>query len=304
MTASLIDILLFRAGYNTSLVIMACALLGAACGVVGTFTVLRGRALVSDALSHAALPGVALAFILGAALLGDGRSLPLLVAGAAVSGVLGLAAMQGMIRFSRLPEDAAIGAVLSVLFGVGVVLLTVVQNMDSGDQGGLTHVIYGQAAALRAVDARLIAVTGVVAVLVVMLLFKELAAMTFDPVFAATTGLPVARLDFLLMLLLGMVTIAGLQAVGILLIVALIVIPPVAARFWTRRLSAMCALAALFGAVAAALGAALSAAIADLPTGGAIVLVAGALFLASFLAAPRGVLARARKGRGAVEARL
>src|SRR5690606_4484770 len=116
-------------------------------GVVGTFTVLRGQALVSDALSHAALPGVALAFILGAAMLGDGRSLPLLVAGAAVSGVLGLAAMQGMIRFSRLPEDAAIGAVLSVLFGVGVVLLTVVQNMDSGDQGGLTHVIYGQAAA-------------------------------------------------------------------------------------------------------------------------------------------------------------
>lgn len=298
MSASLLDVLLLRAGYNTSLVLLACALLGGAAGMIGTFTVLRGRALVSDALSHAALPGVALAFLVGMAVFGNGRSLPLLMTGASLSGVLGLAGIQWLTRSGRLPEDAAIGSVLSVFFGVGIVLLTVVQSLDSGDQGGLMHFIYGQAAALRASDAQAIAVTGGGVVLVMLLLFKELKALTFDPVFAATLGLPVGRLDFLLMLLLGAVTIVGIQAVGILMIVALIVIPPVAARFWTRRLGRMVVLASLFGALSAGFGAALSAVVVGLPTGAAIVLIAGGVFAISFVAAPhRGLVARGLRSR-------
>jgi manganese/zinc/iron transport system permease protein len=285
-------ILFFQAGFNTAVVVAGTAALGLAGGTVGTFLLLRRRALISDALSHATLPGIALAFLVGAALGLPGRSLPLLLAGAVVSGVVGLLTVHALARFTRLTEDSAIGAVLSVFFGIGIVLISYIQNLELGGQAGLKTFILGQTAAMARDEAVAIGLLAAGAAAAVALLFKEFRVLTFDPGFAAVQGWPVARLDLLLMGLATLVTVIGLQTVGLILIVALLIIPSAAARFWTDRLATMCVVAAAIGALSGWLGAALSAMLPRMPAGAVIVLVAGAFFLLSFLFAPaRGLVA-------------
>ncbi|MGD9785397.1 MAG: metal ABC transporter permease [Hyphomicrobiaceae bacterium] len=285
--AQAVEVLALGGGYNTSLVMIGVALYGLAAGVVGSFAVLRRRAMMSDTLSHATLPGIALAFIVATALGGEGRSLPVLLAGAALAGVAGVGAVHVMSRYTRLPEDAAMGAVLSVFFGLGFVLLSYIQTLGTGAEGGIQKFIYGQTAAMSTADAILIGVVGTVSLLAVAALFKELRLVCFDPQFADVQGWPVGAIDLALMALVVVVTVIGLQAVGLILVIALIVIPPATARLWTDRLGRMVALAAAFGAVSGYTGAALSALMPRFPAGGVIVLVAGALFFASFLLSPR-----------------
>ena len=285
--------LMLQGGSASRWVLVAATLLGASCGIVGTFAVLRKRAMMSDALSHATLPGIATAYLAWTALGRDGRSLPVLLLGAALSGVLGVLATQAIIRFSRLREDAAIGAVLSVFFGIGVVLMSVIQSLSTGTQGGLHHFILGQAAAMTREDAQLIAIAGGAAVLIATLLHKEFRLVTFDGAFAQVQGWPVSLIDLVMMALVVIVTVVGLQAVGVVLIVALLVIPAAAARLWTDRLGRMLAIAAFIGGVSAYVGVAISAVAHNTPTGAAIVLCAGAAFGVSLLFAPRrGLLAR------------
>ncbi|MBB3262870.1 manganese/zinc/iron transport system permease protein [Azospirillum sp. OGB3] len=292
-------ILTFRSGFNSAVVVAGTAALGLAGGTVGTFLLLRRRALVSDALSHATLPGIAVAFLVGAALGLPERSLPLLLAGAVASGVVGLLTVQALTRFTRLTEDSAIGAVLSVFFGLGVVLLSVIQNLELGGQAGLKTFILGQTAAMAQGEAIAIGLLAAGAALAVALLFKELRVLAFDPGFAAVQGWPVGALDLVLMGLATLVTVIGLQTVGLILVVALLIIPPAAARFWTDRLPALTVAAAVIGALSGWLGATLSALLPKLPAGAVIVLVAGGFFLLSFLFAPaRGLVAAAlRQGR-------
>ncbi|KAA0682995.1 metal ABC transporter permease [Roseomonas genomospecies 6] len=303
MSATLIEealrVLTFQSGFNSAVVVAGTAALGLAGGTVGTFLLLRRRALVSDALSHATLPGIAVAFLAGAALGLPERSLPLLLAGAVVSGVIGLLTVQFLSRFTRLTEDSAIGAVLSVFFGLGVVLLSVIQNLELGGQAGLKTFILGQTAAMAQGEAIAIGLLAAGAALAVALLFKELRVLAFDPGFAAVQGWPVGALDLVLMGLATFVTVIGLQTVGLILVVALLIIPPAAARFWTDRLSALTVVAAVIGALSGWLGATLSALLPKLPAGAVIVLVAGGFFLLSFLFAPaRGLVAAAlRQGR-------
>ncbi|MFC5358573.1 metal ABC transporter permease [Azospirillum himalayense] len=292
-------ILTFQSGFNSAVVVAGTAALGLAGGTVGTFLLLRRRALVSDALSHATLPGIAVAFLVGAALGLPERSLPLLLAGAVASGVVGLLTVQALSRFTRLTEDSAIGAVLSVFFGLGVVLLSVIQNLELGGQAGLKTFILGQTAAMAQGEAIAIGLLAAGAALAVALLFKELRVLAFDPGFAAVQGWPVGALDLALMGLATLVTVIGLQTVGLILVVALLIIPPAAARFWTDRLPALTVAAAVIGALSGWLGATLSALLPKLPAGAVIVLVAGGFFLLSFLFAPaRGLVAAAlRQGR-------
>ncbi|WP_188258795.1 metal ABC transporter permease [Azospirillum tabaci] len=292
-------ILTFQSGFNSAVVVAGTAALGLAGGTVGTFLLLRRRALVSDALSHATLPGIAVAFLVGAALGLPERSLPLLLAGAVASGVVGLLTVQALSRFTRLTEDSAIGAVLSVFFGLGVVLLSVIQNLELGGQAGLKTFILGQTAAMAQGEAIAIGLLAAGAALAVALLFKELRVLAFDPGFAAVQGWPVGALDLVLMGLATFVTVIGLQTVGLILVVALLIIPPAAARFWTDRLPALTVAAAVIGALSGWLGATLSALLPKLPAGAVIVLVAGGFFLLSFLFAPaRGLVAAAlRQGR-------
>ena len=292
-------ILTFQSGFNSAVVVAGTAALGLAGGTVGTFLLLRRRALVSDALSHATLPGIAIAFLVGAALGLPERSLPLLLAGAVASGMVGLLTVQALSRFTRLTEDSAIGAVLSVFFGLGVVLLSVIQNLELGGQAGLKTFILGQTAAMAQGEAIAIGLLAAGAALAVALLFKELRVLAFDPGFAAVQGWPVGALDLVLMGLATLVTVIGLQTVGLILVVALLIIPPAAARFWTDRLPALTVAAAVIGALSGWLGATLSALLPKLPAGAVIVLVAGGFFLLSFLFAPaRGLVAAAlRQGR-------
>ena len=292
--SQILEVLTFQGGYNTSVVVLSTTLLGIAAGIVGVFALLRKRSLVSDALSHATLPGIALAFIVATMLGMSGRSLGVLLLGAAVSGVLGILSIQWLLRNTRLREDAAIGLVLSVFFGAGAVLLSYIQTMQTGNAGGLTHFIYGQTAAMNAHDAWIMCGIAGAAILSAALLLKEFAVVCFNDAFARVDGWPVTWIDLLMMGLVVVVTVAGLQAVGLILVVAMLIIPAVSARFWTERLWVLVLLSAVIGGLSGYLGASTSALLPRKPAGSVIVLTSGAVFLVSMLVAPRrGVVAAA-----------
>ncbi|WP_375687520.1 metal ABC transporter permease [Pseudooceanicola sp. LIPI14-2-Ac024] len=279
-------------GYNASLVALGAGMLGIAGGVVGSFLFLRKRSLVSDAISHATLPGVALAFIVMVAFGGEGRNLFGLMLGSALAAAAGLLSVGWLTRRTRLSEDAAIGAVLSVFFGFGVVLLTVIQTMSAGRQAGLEGYLLGSTAGMLRTDAVIIAVGGLLTLVAVYVLRRVLVLTAFDSEYAASVGIDPNKADLALMGLVLAVTVVGLKIVGLILIVALLILPPVTARFWTDRAGHLALIAGAIGGVAGFLGAVISASAPDLPTGPIIVLVAFAFFAVSMLLAPRrGVLA-------------
>jgi manganese/zinc/iron transport system permease protein len=295
----LLDALTFQLGYNATLVAVGAALLGMAAGVTGTFLFLRKRALVSDAMSHATLPGIAVAFMVMVLAGGDGRNLIGLLLGSAVSATLGLLAVQWLSSRTRLNEDAAIGAVLSVFFGFGIVLLTVIQTMSAGRQAGLEGFLLGSTAGMLYADAVTIAVGGALALALALLLRRPMTMVAFDPGYAATIGIDTRRIDLATMGLVMAVTVIGLKIVGLIMVIALVIIPPVAARFWSERSERVALVAGVFGGLSGYLGAAISASAPDLPTGPIIVLVAFGIFVVSLLIAPaRGTVAawvRARR---------
>ncbi len=296
--SAVLDALVLGAGRNAALVTLGTALLGLAAGAVGTFMVLRKRALVSDAMAHATLPGVGAAFLLMAALGGTGRALPGLMAGAALTAFLALLAVEWLAARTRVPEDAAIGATLSVAFGLGLVLLTVIQSAGLGEPAGLESFLLGSTAGMLRADALTIAAGGALALAAVWALRRPMTLLAFDEGYAAAAGLPVRLLDRAAMGLVLFVTVAGMRVVGLVLIVALLILPAVAARFWTDRAGRMTALAALLGGASGWVGTALSAAAPDLPAGPMVVLAAASLTAASLLLAPgRGALARALAAR-------
>lgn len=288
------DALLFQLGYNANLVMIGATLLGIVAGVSGTFLFLRKRALVSDAISHATLPGVGLAFIIMVSFGGDGRSLAGLMLGAGLSAGVGLLCVHWLTRATRLGEDAAIGAVLSVFFGIGVVLLTIVQSMNAGRQAGLEGFLLGSTAGMLRSDAILLAVSAALVLALVMLLRRPLTLAAFDPGFAQVTGWRPERVDLAMMGIVLLVTVVGLKVVGLILIVALLIVPPVTARFWSDQADLVVLMAGVLGGTAGYIGSAMSATAPDLPTGPIIVLVSFGLFVMSLLFAPgRGVLASA-----------
>ena len=292
------DALLLQLGYNATLVTIGAALLGMAAGVGGTFLFLRKRALVSDAISHATLPGIGIAFMAMVALGGDGRNLIGLLVGAACSAGAGLLCVSWLSRRTRLAEDAAIGAVLSVFFGFGIVILTVIQSMTSGRQAGLEGFLLGSTAGMLRADALIIAVSAAVTLGLVMLLRRPLTLASFDPEYAASTGQNIGRTDLAMMALVLAITVVGLKIVGLILIVALLIIPPVTARFWSERTDHVVLISGALGGISAYIGASLSAAYAGLPTGPIIVLIGFAFFALSLLFAPtRGVLSAVLRHR-------
>lgn len=267
-------------------VLAGSAILGVVGGVVGCFALLRRQSLLGDALAHAALPGVCLAYLAT----GSKSPLPLFL-GALGAGVLGALAILGTVRSSRIKEDAAIGIVLSVFFGAGIVLLTHIQKLPTGNQSGLDKFLFGQAATLMQRDVAFMAVVAAAVLAAVALFYKELKLLAFDRAFGESLGLPMRRLEVFLTTLLAIVVVVGLQTVGVVLIVATLVTPAAAARQWTDRLGVMLLLAAGIGAGSGVAGALASASIPRLPTGPVIVLAATAVLAVSLVAAPhRGLL--------------
>ncbi|MDP6356461.1 MAG: iron chelate uptake ABC transporter family permease subunit [Planctomycetota bacterium] len=279
--------------YNTRVVIVGTMLLGLAAGVIGTFMLLRKRSLMGDAVSHATLPGITIAFIVMVRMGGNGKSLPGLLLGALLAGMVGMLVVL-MIRYTtRLKEDAALGIVLSVFFGLGIAFLGVIQKMPDGSAAGLERFIYGQTASMLKSDAELFALSAAVVTAVAVLLFKEFAVLCFDQEYAGSQGWPIILLDTIMMALVVAVTVIGLQAVGMILVIALLIIPSAAARFWTEHLLRMIIGAALIGAVSGLVGACLSALFARMPAGAIIVLVARLIFGFSMcFGTARGILFR------------
>lgn len=276
--------------YNTQVVLYGVSVLGASAGMIGSFAVLRKRSLTGDAVAHAALPGVCLAFML----LGE-RNLTAMLFGALVSGILGMMIISALTRWTRVRDDAAIGLVLSVFPGFGFVLSRLIQNQDWGEGGkaGIDSFIYGKTAGMVLGDAHIILAAAAVCLLAVVLLYKEFKTLTFDPGFAHSLGWPVYRLDLLLMGLIAAAVVIGLPAVGVVLMAALLIMPSAAARFWTDRFSRLLVLSGLFGLLTGLIGASLSAMFSRLPAGPIIVLTGTAIFLFSLLfGTRRGLIAR------------
>ena len=291
-------IMAFTLTYNVALVMFGAGVLGLAAGVTGTFMFLRKRALLSDAISHATLPGLCGGFMVMVALGGTGRALEGLLLGSAISAALGLLAVNFLKSRTRLSEDAAIGAVLSSFFGLGVVMLTLIQNMSAGRQAGLDQLLLGSTAAMLREDAEMIAIGAALVFMVGLVLHRAMTLTAFDENFARALGLNVPLIDAAAMALVLAVTVAGLKIVGLILIVALLIIPPVTARLWSNRAAYICPIAGAIGGASSVIGAGLSSLAPDLPTGAIIVLVAAGFFLVSLLVAPaRGVLASAMRHR-------
>lgn len=279
--------LAFLEDYNTRVVLLGTAMLGCAAGVVGVFTLLRKRALMGDAISHATLPGIAISFLLSNALGWSEKSLPILLAGATITGLLGVLSILTIRNLTKLKEDTALGVVLSVFFGAGIALLGIVQQTPSGHAAGLESFILGKTASMVASDATLIAMASLICLSFSALMFKELKLLCFDEVFAGSRGYPILTLDLMLMTSVVIISIVGLQAVGLIMVVALLVIPAAAARFWTDNLGTMTLLSAIIGTISGIAGAAVSAVYPRLPSGAMIVLVCALCFSVSVAAGSR-----------------
>ena len=269
--------------YNTRVVVLGVMALGAAAGVVGTFLLLRKRALTADALSHATLPGIAIAFMVVVAFGGSGKSMLGLLLGAFVFGCIGVLSILAIRHTTRLKDDAAIGIVLSVFFGLGLCLLKIASEMPSGSAAGLQGFIFGKAASMVASDAMMMLGVAVGIILVTGTLRKEFTLLCFDEKFSIAQGWPVLTLDVVLMGMVAVVTVIALQSVGLVLAVAMLIIPAASARYWARNITSMLIVSALIGCLSGWLGATMSALIPRMPTGPIIVLVCGFWFVCSFI---------------------
>ncbi|MFU1793892.1 metal ABC transporter permease [Paenibacillus azoreducens] len=273
---------------NAQWILFGSMLLGLSSGVIGSFAYLRKQSLMGDALSHAALPGVCIAFMLSGS-----KSIFLFLLGAAVAGVIATFGIGYITRNTRIKQDSALAIILTVFFGLGIVLLTQIQHSGNGNQSGLDKFLFGQAASMMLSDVVIMAVISIVLVSICSLLFKEFKLLSFDPGFARGIGYPVAFMDQLIMFLIVVAVVVGIQAVGVVLMSALLITPAVSARYWTEKLGLMVVLSSLFGALSGLIGTFISASGNNLPTGPLTVLVATGIFVVSVIAAPRrGVLSK------------
>ncbi|AST92968.1 MULTISPECIES: metal ABC transporter permease [Sutcliffiella] len=276
---------------NVQWVLIGTSLLGIASGVLGSFALLRKQSLLGDAMAHAALPGICIAFLIYGA-----KSMSWFMIGAALSGLIGTYCIQAIIKHSRIKEDTAIGLVLSVFFGLGITLLTYIQQLGKGNQAGLDSFIFGQAASIVGSDVNIITTVSIILIATTILLFKELKLITFDAQFAQGIGLPVKWLNGLLMTLIVCAVVIGLQAVGVVLMAAMLITPAISARYWTERLDYMVIISGVIGGVSGVIGTLLSTLTRGMPTGPLIILAATMMFLFSLLfGVKRGVLFQAYK---------
>ncbi|MFM8404003.1 MAG: metal ABC transporter permease [Candidatus Limnocylindrus sp.] len=260
-----IDLFLEPLGYDFFVrALVASALVGVACAVVGSFVVLKGMSFIGDAVSHAAFPGIVIAYMLG---------LPIIIGGAvaAIGTALGIGTLT---RRSGLRADSIIGVLFAGMFALGVALFSSIPNYV----GDLFAFLFGDVLGISVSDMIALSVLVIALLLVIRALWKELLFATFDPLGAGAAGLPVRRLDDLLLILIAVTIVISLQAVGIVLVVAMITTPAATAQLLVKRFSQMIGVAALIGVTAAVAGLYLSYAL-DLASGAAIVLFETTLFL-------------------------
>lgn len=286
--------------YTTQMVLLGTALLGLASGIAGTFAVLRKESLIGDGLSHAALPGVVIAFLLTGI-----KDIEVLIAGAALSSIAAAWLITITVENSKIKFDGALATILSAFFGLGMVLLTYVQSLNNAGQAGLSKFIFGQAATILARDVYITSAAALIIIVLTALFWKELKLISFDVEYAKTLQIPVTFTLILYRSLLIMTIIIGIQSVGAILISSLLIAPAVGARQWTNKLGTMCILAGFFGMISAIGGTIWSTSVPKLPTGPAIIVILSILVLLSLIFAPnRGMLWQFRKNRQSKHALL
>ncbi|MDX1278069.1 iron chelate uptake ABC transporter family permease subunit [Oceanihabitans sediminis] len=272
--------------YTLRTITLGTAILGAVTGMLGSFAVLRKQSLLGDAISHAALPGIAIAFLITGA-----KDSNILLLGALVSGLIGTFWIRGIITKTHLKSDTALGLILSLFFGFGMLLLTFIQKQPNSNQAGLDKYLFGQAATLVESDVWLMAGVTVVCLFVLLLFWKEFKILLFDADYTKTLGFNTKFIDVLITTFIVLAIVLGLQTVGVVLMSAMLLAPAAAARQWTNSLGIMVFLAAIFGAFSGVLGTAISASQNNLSTGPIIVLVAATVVVFSFVFSPsRGLL--------------
>ena len=286
--------------YTTQMVLLGTALLGLASGIAGTFAVLRKESLIGDGLSHAALPGVVIAFLLTGI-----KDIEVLIAGAALSSIAAAWLITITVENSKIKFDGALATILSAFFGLGMVLLTYVQSLNNAGQAGLSKFIFGQAATILARDVYITSAAALIIIVLTALFWKELKLISFDVEYAKTLQIPVTFTLILYRSLLIMTIIIGIQSVGAILISSLLIAPAVGARQWTNKLGTMCILAGFFGMVSAIGGTIWSTTVQKLPTGPAIIVILSVIVLLSLIFAPnRGILWQYRKNKQSKQALL
>ena len=286
--------------YTTQMVLLGTALLGLASGIAGTFAVLRKESLIGDGLSHAALPGVVIAFLLTGI-----KDIEVLIAGAALSSITAAWLITITVENSKIKFDGALATILSAFFGLGMVLLTYLQGLNNAGQAGLSKFIFGQAATILARDVYITSAAALIIIILTALFWKELKLISFDVEYAKTLQIPVTFTLILYRSLLIMTIIIGIQSVGAILISSLLIAPAVGARQWTNKLGTMCILAGFFGMVSAIGGTIWSTTVQKLPTGPAIIVILSAIVLLSLIFAPnRGILWQYRKNKQSKQALL
>ena len=272
--------------YTLRTITLGTAILGAVTGMLGSFAVLRKQSLLGDAISHAALPGIAIAFLLTGA-----KDTNVLLLGALVSGLIGTFWIRGIIKKTHLKSDTALGLILSLFFGFGMLLLTFIQKQPNANQAGLDKYLFGQAATLVESDVWLMAIVTGICLFVLLLFWKEFKILLFDADYTKTLGFNTKFIDILITSFIVLAIVLGLQTVGVVLMSAMLLAPAAAARQWTNSLGVMVFLAAIFGAFSGVFGTAISASQNNLSTGPVIVIVAGVFVLFSFIFSPsRGLL--------------
>ena len=272
--------------YTLRTITLGTAILGAVTGMLGSFAVLRKQSLLGDAISHAALPGIAIAFLITGT-----KDSNILLLGALISGLIGTFWIRGIIKKTHLKSDTALGLILSLFFGFGMLLLTFIQKQPNANQAGLDKYLFGQAATLVESDVWLMAIVTGICLLVLLVFWKEFKILLFDADYAKTLGFNTKFIDILITSFIVLAIVLGLQTVGVVLMSAMLLAPAAAARQWTNSLAVMVFLAALFGAFSGVFGTAISASQNNLSTGPVIVLVAAVFVIISFVFSPsRGLL--------------
>lgn len=262
------------------------ALLGILSGILGSFSVLRKQSLIGDAVAHSSLPGIAIAYII----FGTKQTWVLLL-GALVSGLLSILIINLISRYSKLKYDSALALIMSVFFGLGLVLLSYIQRIPDANQAGLNKFIFGQASSILISDTLNILAVGIVLLAIIILLWKEFYIISFDSSYASTLGYPIKRLNMLLSLMTVITIIMGIQTVGAILMSAMLVAPAVAARQWTNKLWIMVLLASIIGALSGVLGTFVSAYAFKMPTGPSVILfVSGFVLISLLFARGRGII--------------
>ncbi|MGB3413238.1 MAG: metal ABC transporter permease, partial [Microbacteriaceae bacterium] len=282
-------------------VLFGTVIIGLVSGALGSFAYLRKQSLMSDVVSHAALPGTMIAFLFGVLVLGgDGRNMVSLIVGAMVVGTLAAFFANAIANHSKLKIDSAMAIVLALFFGGGMLLLRIITDSALPGKGGVQNYLFGNASVITSADLITIGITGAIAIVVMMLFFKEFALQSFDKEFARTLGFSSRIVDSVMFISIVVAVVIGVKAVGLVLMVAFMVTPPAAARQWTQKLPSFVALSAAIGALGSAIGAYLSIVWGGIATGPVIVIVLFILFLISLLFSPkRSIIGRALQQRKA-----